>query len=112
MQEIFDSMAVLEDPVSEKKQVMFILASLPESFQTMVTALAASTEDVPSLSDVKEKLRSEELRQKQIGESEDSGKKALASGHSQMRNPKSRFPCHFCGRIGHFKKGLQEMGSS
>ena len=67
LQEIFDSLAVLEDPDSENKQVMFILASLPESFQTMVTALAASTDDVPSLSDVKERLRSKELRQKQIG---------------------------------------------
>ena len=43
LQDIFDSLAVLKDPVSENKQVMFILGSLPESFQTMVTALAAST---------------------------------------------------------------------
>ena len=47
------------------KQVMFILAFFPDSFQTMVTALAASTEDIPSVADVKEKLRTEELRQKQ-----------------------------------------------
>ena len=33
LQETFDSQAVLEDPVSEKKQEMFILASLPGSFQ-------------------------------------------------------------------------------
>ena len=31
LQEIFDSLAVLEDPVTENKQVMFILASLPEN---------------------------------------------------------------------------------
>ena len=81
MQETFDSLAVLEDPVSEKKQVMFILASLPESFQTMVTALAASTEDVSSLADVKEKLQSEKLiRQKQAGPGhEDDQGKALAA---------------------------------
>ena len=86
MQETFDSLAVLEDPVSEKKQVMFILASLPESFQTMVTALAASTEDVPSLADVKEKLRSEELKQKQAGPGhEDDQGKAVAAGHGNSR---------------------------
>ena len=62
---------------------MFILASLPESFQTMVTVLAASTEDVPSLTDVKEKLRSEELRQRQIVPvTEDGERRALAAGHS------------------------------
>ena len=49
LQEIFDSLSALKDPVVENKQVMFILASLPESFQTMVTALAASTENVPSI---------------------------------------------------------------
>ena len=32
LEEIFDSLAVLEDPVTESKQVIFILASLPESF--------------------------------------------------------------------------------
>lgn len=32
----------------------------------MVTTLAAGTEDTPSLADVKENLRSEELRQKQV----------------------------------------------
>ena len=59
LQEIFDSLVVLEDPVLENKQVMFILATLPESFQTMVAALVASTKDIPSISDVKEKIRSE-----------------------------------------------------
>ena len=33
------ALAVLKDSVPEKKQAMFILASLPESFQMMVTAV-------------------------------------------------------------------------
>ena len=68
LQEIFDSLVVLKDPVLENKQVMFILATLSESFQMMVTALAASTEDVPSLADVKEKIRAEEMRQITAGD--------------------------------------------
>lgn len=98
LQEIFDSLAVLEDPVTENKQVMFILASLPESFQTMVTALAASSNDVPSLADVKERIRSEELRQKQSGATDNDGRKALAAGththrqHKRTENAKSSLP--------------------
>ena len=113
MQETFDSLAVLEDPVSEKKQVMFILASLPESFQTMVTALAASTEDVPSLADVKEKLRSEELKQKQAGPGhEDDQGKALAVGHGPRHSfPKSKLICHFCGKPGHFKRNCRKWAA-
>ena len=113
MQETFDSLAVLEDPVSEKKQVMFILASLPESFQTIVTALAASTEDVPSLADVKEKLRSEELRQKQAGPGHeyDQGQ-ALAAGHGPRRSfPKSKLTCHFCGKQGHHKRDCRKWAA-
>ena len=55
LQEIFDSLVVLKDPVLENKQVMFILATLSESFQMMVNTLAASTEDVPSLADGRRK---------------------------------------------------------
>ncbi len=93
-QEIFDSLAVLDDPVTENKHVMFILASLPESFQTMVTALAASTEDVPSLADVKEKLRSEELRQKQTSVADDEEKKAFAAtqGYGRKKYPIQTIP--------------------
>ena len=88
LQDIFDSLAVLEDPVSENKQVMFILASVPESFQMMVTALAASTEETSSLANVKERVRSEELRQKQYTRQE-----------IQRLKPK----CHYCPRRGHLK---------
>ena len=113
LQETFDSLAVLEDPVSEKKQVMFILASLPESFQTMVTALATSMEDVPSLADVKEKLRSEELRQKQAGfVPEDGQGRALAARHGQRRSfSRSKLTCHFCGKPGHFKRECRKWAA-
>lgn len=35
---------------------MFILASLPKSFQMMITALTNSTTEVPPLHDVKERI--------------------------------------------------------
>ena len=117
LQEIFDSLAVLEDPVTESKQVMFILAFLPESFQTMITALAASTEDVPSLADLKEKLRSEELRQKQaVGTDVDDreGRKALTTtgaGHRRSGPPRKLLTCHFCNKPGHFKRDCRKWAA-
>lgn len=70
---------------------MFTLASLPESFRTMVTTLAASTEDVPSMADVKEKLRSEELRHKQIGPVTENGeRRAPNAGHGRKHYSKSK----------------------
>ncbi len=110
LQEIFDSLAVLEDPVTENKHVMFILASLRESFQMMVTALAASTEDVHSLADMKERLRSEELRQNHTSVAEDEEKKVFAAiqGYGRKKYQKSKLTCHYCGKIGHFKRDCRK----
>ena len=94
--------------------MMFILASLPESFQTMITALAASSEDVPSLVDVKEKLRSEELRQQQIGVTQDTGKRVFTATQGYSRNrkyTKSKLTCHFCGKPGHFKRDCMKWAA-
>ena len=104
LQDIFNSLAVLEDPVTEEKQVMFIL---PESFQPMITALSNSTDTVPPLHDVKERIRSEEMRQKQTLQTFDDAKKALATGQRQG-NAKKTFTCHFCHKPGHFKRDCRK----
>ena len=99
--------------------MMFILASVPESFQTMVTALAAGTENTPPLADVKEKIRGEEMRQKHMSDAalataDDEGRKAFLTrrhGGNQKRiryDPRQKsdktFKCHYCRRPGHFKR--------
>lgn len=120
LQEIFGSLAVLEDPVSESKQVMLILASLPESFQTMVTALTASTEEVPPLASVKEKVRSEEIRQKQLlsNDRDEREKTALTADHApssrkrEFRSSSKKFTCHFCHKPGHFKRDCRKWAQA
>ena len=55
MTEIFNALSVMEAPLSEEDRVIYHLASLPESFGMLVTALEASAE-VPKMDVVTERL--------------------------------------------------------
>ena len=63
MIEIFEALAVIGDPVSEEDHVVHLLASLPESFNMLVTALEANPE-VPKMESVTERLLHKERRMK------------------------------------------------
>ena len=63
MMEIFEALSVVGYVVEEEDRVVHILASLPESFQMLVTALQASPE-VPKLEIVAERLLHEEKKSK------------------------------------------------
>ena len=54
MTELFEGLSVIDDPVKEEDRVVHLLASLPESFNMLVTALEANT-DVPSMDVVTER---------------------------------------------------------
>ena len=61
--EIFDELSIIGDPLDEENQVVHLLASLPESYDMLVTALEASPE-VPKLEIVTERLLCEETKQR------------------------------------------------
>ena len=65
MMEVFEELAVIGDVVEEEDRVVHILASLPESFNMLVTALEACPE-VPKLELVTERLLHEERKIKEI----------------------------------------------
>ena len=46
--ELFEELAVIGDPMKEEDQVVHLLASLPDSFNVLVTALEANA-DVPKM---------------------------------------------------------------
>ena len=48
MTEIFDELSVIDDPITEEDRVVHLLASLPDSFSMLVTALEANSESVRS----------------------------------------------------------------
>ena len=55
MTELFNALAEIEAPLSEEDRVIYLLASLPESFGVLVTALETSPE-VPKMEVVTERL--------------------------------------------------------
>ena len=63
MTEVFEALAVIDDPVSEEDQVVHLLASLPETYDMLVTALEANAE-VPKMELVTERLLHEERKLK------------------------------------------------
>ena len=61
---IFQELSIIGDPIEEEDWVVHLLASLPEYFDMLVTALEASVE-VPSIETVTERLLHEERKLKE-----------------------------------------------
>ena len=64
MTEIFNELAIIGDALSDEDRVIYLLASLPETFSILVTALEANSE-VPKLETVVEWLLHEEHKLKE-----------------------------------------------
>ena len=63
MTELFDFLSVAGETVSEEYHVVYLLASLPESYNVLVTALEAN-EEVPKLEVVTERILHQESKAK------------------------------------------------
>ena len=108
MMEIFDELSVIGDTISEEDHVVYLLASLPESFSVLVTALEANPE-VPKMELVTERLLHEERKAQErmsgTGESHDGA--MIAKNHQKRSGPR----CHYCHRLGHVRRNCPERSS-
>ena len=102
MIEIFDSLSVVGHVIEEEDRVVHILASLPESYQMLVTALEANPE-VPQLEVVTERLLHEEKKLK-----EKSGQRRSPEDALFVRSKSGGPVCFYCGQTGHIKKFCEE----
>ena len=104
--EIFNELSVVGDNISDEDRVVYLLASLPDSYEMLVTALEANTE-VPNMETVIERLLHEErkIKEKDQGSlpSGDSKEEAMTLKHKK-RGPR----CHFCNRFGHIQRNCHE----
>ena len=94
MTKVCDELSAIGEPVNDEDRVIDILASLPKSYNVLVTTLEANAE-VPPLDVVKERLLHHEAKMKQSGSQEG----ALTSRVKR---------CYFCKKPGHFKKDCEE----
>ena len=96
MTEIFES-SVVGDPVSDGDCVVYLLASLPDSYNMLVTALEAN-QDIPQMEVVTERLLHEERKLNDRGSSSGTNKAMTA-----CRYKRNVVKCHYCGKPGHSK---------
>ena len=106
MTKIFNVLAVIGDPVVEEHRAVHLLASLPESFNMLVTALGASPE-VPKMEVVMERLLHEERKARDSWEDTLSTKIKVMIAEGQKR----KFTCHYCGKPSHFKCNCRKLAA-
>jgi transposase InsO family protein len=106
MTEIFDGLSVVGDPVTEEDRVVHLLASLPDSYSMLVTALEANA-DVPKMEIVTERLLHEERKLKDKVRSDEACEKAFAAKQQQLKRKGPT--CHHCGKFGHIRRNCWEL---
>ena len=109
MSEIFEALAAIGDAVTEEDRVVHLLASLPDSYNVLVTALEAQSENVPKWEVVTERLLHQEVKFKERPSTlNESDRKALIAHQKKKKS----FTCHFCHKPGHFKKDCRKYLAS
>ena len=99
MTETFNELSVMGVAMDDEDRVVQLLASLPESYSTIVTALEAN-EKVPSLEVVTERLLHEERKLSERSSSS-------SDGAFSMRHKRS-IRCHYCHKLGHIQRNCPE----
>lgn len=103
MTELFSELAVIGDVIKDDDRVIYLLASLPESFNALVTALEAC-DDVSKMDSVIEKLLHEEQKLIDRGHGCTSAKEPALMAKHRKKGPQ----CHFCKKFGHIKRNCRE----
>ena len=104
MTTISDGQSVIKDPISDEDLVVRFLATLPESYYALVTALGAN-ETVPRMEVPTTCLLHDERKLKERVGSERSTKGAMTG----RQRPKGKGPkCHHCGKFGHIRSNCNK----
>ena len=89
--EIFKALAAIGDAVSEEDRVVHLLASLPDSYNVLVTVLETQSENVPRWELVIERLLHQEIKLKErVSTLSESDRKALIT-HQRKKKTYTSF---------------------
>ena len=103
MTELFNELTVVGDNISDEDRVVYLLASLPESFDMLVTALEAN-KDVPKMETVIERLQHEEMKKNERGSIENTEEAMTVKHKPHRKGPK----CHYCHKYGYIQRFCKE----
>ena len=106
MAELFDILSVPGETASEEDRVVYLLASLPESYNVLVTAPEAN-ENVPKLEVVTERILHQKRKSKDRSETSLTMEGAMFTCKYSKGKPKPK--CHHCGRLGHIKRFCRDL---
>ena len=101
MAELFNELSIIGAPMEEEDKVVTLLASLPDSFNMLVTALKVKAE-VPSMEVVTERLIHEDRKANERETA--SSEKLLLGKKSKKKGPQ----CHGCGKFGRSRRYSKE----
>jgi transposase InsO family protein len=119
MTELFNELSIVGENVEEEDRVVHLLASLPDSYGTLVTALEAS-EDVPRMEVVTERLLHMEKKLKDSGrrgvdlDGEGAMPARARPWHQQQQQPPKPINvgkgprCFHCKKVGHIQRNCPE----
>lgn len=105
MTEVFSELAVIGAPMEDEDKVVTLLASLPESYNVLVTALEAHA-DVPKMEIVTERLLHEERKIQARENDTQGGEENVMTVRHRYRNQGPK--CYNCDGIGHIAKYCPE----
>ena len=107
MKELASQLEAVGASITEDDQVATLLCSLPESYNSLITALESRADDL-TLEFVTARLLHEEHKRKETSSTSDTGEKALLSKHDRTNQksfkPKRKGKCHNCGIPRHWAR--------
>lgn len=109
-----DQLAALGEALKDKMVIALLLCSLPESYNTLITALETRSIDELTIELVKGKLLDEDRRRKnakiQMDERDDKALKVLLKKFvkTSQKQDVGEVTCFFCKKTGHLKKDCRK----
>ena len=110
LRSLHDQLKEMGETVDDKELAMTPLASLPEEFKPLITALDAVGEDNLSFDKVKEMLLNDNDRMCDAKKQEDAFSARRGNTHTKSKIPEKTFngTCHFCRERRHFTRDCRK----